>query len=178
MIHPFPAARLRRVACRLAVALGIGMTLTGCETAFYDAKTAGPQIETALGLTPGSVGLHGACLYGQVGRVARSTEVFPAACAVDGATLYVVEWDATRKAYRRGMDLSFAAIVGAAYYKGFQDEVQVPIDGGLLSLTTSSAKSLHDWLLAHGVKDLPSEGAVLGRAPPSPTPIYIYIPAG
>lgn len=177
MIHSRSSTHLVRMACRLVLVLGTGLALTACETAFYDAKTAGPQIETALGLTPGSIALHGACLYGQVGRTVRSTEVFPAACAVDADKLYVVEWDANRKTYRRGMDLSFAAMVGAAYYQGLQDEVQIPVDGGSLSLTTSSSKPMHDWLVAHGVKDLPSEGPVLGRAPPSPTPIYIYIPA-
>ena len=161
----------RTVAC-----LSVMLALAGCETSFYNAKTAGPQIETALGLAPGSVALHGACLYGQVGRSARATEVFPAACAVDAGKLYVVEWDTGTKAYRRGMDLSFRAMVGAAYYKGLQDELQVPIDGGLLSLTAAQSKPFHDWLVGHGVKSLPSDGPVLGRAPPSPTPIVIYLP--
>lgn len=163
---------LRRFA-----AVGLLLALAGCETSFYNAKTAGPQIETALGLTPGSVTLHAACYYGQAGRTVRSTEFFPAACALDASRLHVVEWDDARKTYRRGMDLAFAAMTGAAHYQGLQDELQVPIDGGWLSLTTSQAKPFHDWLVARGVKSLPSEGAVMGRAPPSPTPIVIYLPA-
>ncbi len=167
----------RNAVFRSLKGMALLLVLAGCETSFYNAKTAGPQIEVALGLAPGSIALHGACLYGQAGRNTQSTELFPAACAVDGARLYVVEWDEVRKAYRRGMDLAFASMVGAAYYQGLQDELQVPIDGGLLSLTTSRSKPLHDWLVGRGVKSLASEGPVLGRAPPSATPIVIYLPA-
>lgn len=149
---------------------------TGCVTSFYDAKTAGPQIETALGLTPGSVAFHAACQFGQAGRVNRATEFFPAACAADAQRLYVVEWDEVKKAYRAGMDIPFAAMESASHYKGLFDEVQLPVDGGVLSLLTGKAQPLHAYLVARGVKDVPSAGEVLARAPPAPTTIYIYIP--
>lgn len=148
----------------------------GCATPFYDAKTAGPQIETALGLAPGSVAFHAACQFGQAGRVNRATEFFPAACAADAERLYVVEWDEVKKAYRAGMDVPFAALESASYYKGLFDEVQLPIDGGVLSLLTGKAQPLHAYLVARGVKDVPSAGEVLARAPPAPTTIYIYVP--
>ncbi len=148
----------------------------GCATPFYDAKTAGPQIETALGLDAGSVAMHASCQFGQAGRANRAAEFFPAACAVDGERLYVVEWDEVKKAYRPGMDLRFSAMDSASYYKGLFDEVQLPIDGGVLSLLTGKAQPLHAYLVAHGVKDAPSAGEVLARAPPAPTTIYVYIP--
>lgn len=148
----------------------------GCATPFYDAKTAGPQIETALGLAAGSVAMHASCQFGQAGRANRAAEFFPAACAVDGERLYVVEWDEVKKAYRPGMDLRFSAMESASYYKGLFDEVQLPIDGGVLSLLTGKAQPLHAYLVAHGVKDAPSAGEVLARAPPAPTTIYVYIP--
>ena len=145
----------------------------GCATPFYDAKTAGPQIETALGLAPGSVAFHAACQFGQAGRVNRATEFFPAACAADAERLYVVEWDEAKKAYRAGMDVPFAALESASYYKGLFDEVQLPIDGGVLSLLTGKAQPLHAYLVARGVKDVPSAGEVRARAPTAPTTLYV-----
>jgi hypothetical protein len=148
----------------------------GCATPFYDAKTAGPQLEAALGLSAGSVAMHASCQFGQAGRANRAAEFFPAACAVDAEHFYVVEWDEAKKAYRPGMDLRFSAMDSASYYKGLFDELQLPIDGGVLSLLTGKAQPLHAYLVAHGVKDQPSIGEVLARAPPAPTTIYVYIP--
>ncbi|MEY4376014.1 MAG: hypothetical protein RJB26_564 [Pseudomonadota bacterium] len=161
---------------RRCLPLVAALCTAGCATPFYDAKTAGPQIETALGLASGSVAFHASCQFGQAGRASRAAEFFPAACAVDGEKLYVVEWDEVKKAYRAGMDVRFAAMESASYYKGLFDEVQLPIDGGVLSLLTGKAQPLHAYLVAHGVKDAPSGGEVLARVPPQPTTIYIYVP--
>lgn len=159
----------------LAALLALG--LAGCETSFYNAKTAGPQLESALALPAGSLKAHGACMYGVAGRVKRSTEFFPAACAVDAGHLYVVEWDDKAKAYRRGIDLAFGAVPAASYANyALGDELHVPVDGGVLAVAGKGAKQWHDAMVAAGVKDAPTDGPVSMRAPPSPTPIYIYIP--
>ena len=168
-----PSPSLRAGLSAALLALG----LAGCETSFYNAKTAGPQLESALAIPAGSLRMHGACLYGVAGRVKRATEFFPAACAVDAAHLYVVEWDDKAKAYRRGMDLAFSAVPVASYANhALGDELHVPVDGGVLALSGKGAKQWHAALVAAGVKDAPTDGPVNMRAPPSPTPIYIYIP--
>lgn len=159
--------------------VGAAVLLSGCATAFYDARTAGPMLEQAAKLPPASLRAHSSCSLAFATTGATKADFTQGACAYTDTTLYLYSWDASTKQYRREIQLEFAGLKGISKVKlGMWTQLQTPVDGGQIVFEPKSADAVHDLLKKAGVKDLPSSGYVSVNAPPQPQTIYIPVYVG
>jgi hypothetical protein len=172
--YPTYSARIR--AALLAL---LAIQLTACATTFYDAKTAGPNIEATAGLAPGTLKFHTLCFHAVATRGVLASEFTWGVCAYDSANLYVLNWDTIAKAYRREIELPFNKITGIAHRDvaiGWQ--LQIPVDGGFLVMDANNMRGIYDYLKQSGIPEVASPGAIQIRVDPAPTTIYIPVYVG
>jgi hypothetical protein len=162
-----------------ALLIAGALLLCGCATPFYDARTAGPMLEQASRLPAASLRAHASCQIAFAPAGAGKADFIPGACAYTDTTLHLYSWDATRKRYRREVQLELASIESFSKAKlAMWSQLQLPVDGGRIVFESKSVDAFQQVMLKAGVKEVPSLGYVSINAPPQPTTIYIPVYVG
>ena len=165
------------IRCMLLIVSAV--LLTGCATAFYNSKTAGPMLEQASRLAPSSLRAHSSCQVAFAPVGAAKADFAPGACAYTETTLYLYSWDATKKAYRPEVQLDFASMQGVAKAKlALYTQLHVPVEGGHIVMEPKPVDTVLNFMLKAGVKELPPAEYVMINAPPQPQTIYIPVYVG
>lgn len=155
------------------------LLLCGCATPFYDSKTAGPMLEQASRLPAASLRGHASCQIAFAPVGAAKADFVPGACAYSDTTLHLFSWDATRKRYRREVQLELADIASFSKAKlAMWSQLQLPVDGGRIVFESKSVDAFQQVMLKAGAKEIQGPGYVSINAPPQPTTIYIPIYVG
>jgi hypothetical protein len=163
---------------RSTIVIASAFLLAGCATPFYNAQTAGPLLEQTSRLPPASLRSHSSCTFAFAAIGAPKADFIQGACAYSDTVLYLYSWDASKKLYRREIELPFTALKGVAKAKVLYTQLQTPVEGGQLVVETKGADALLETLLKAGVTELPAGKYVQTSLPPPPTTIYIPVYVG